>query len=178
MVVFLQSIDGIFPHFSFLICRKEKMKKSVIIALISLICISCSKSNLSKPISNFTWLTGKWKKVSLNKKKETYEKWSYDNQNDHLIGKGFTLVNNDTVFSEDLKIFQEDKKMYYSAELNKNKKPVLFRIKKTEENLFVSENLEHDFPKRIAYQLRNDTLIAVISDDNKSIPFRFIRLTN
>ena len=150
------------------------MKKLMFFIIICFV-NSCNKASLTESKNQFSWLAGKWKKISKNMNKITYESWRADRKTGDLLGKGFVIVNSDTVFSERLRILENKGEYFYSAKINQNKDAVLFKIKEYNSNSLLSENLEHDFPKRIEYKLSNDTLIAVISDDNKSIPLKFIR---
>ena len=59
----------------------------------------------------------------------------------------------------------------YTKDLNQ--KPVYFKLTEITDIGFVCENQEHDFPKKIAYQLDGKKLKAQISGNGKVIDYLF-----
>lgn len=106
---------------------------------------------------------------------KAYEVWQADNGK--LDGLGCTIEGNDTVFVEYLSIYQSNSKLYYSADVAHNPEAVAFEIKPTP-NGFICVNEGHDFPNKINYEKRRDSLIVFISDmsESKKRYFRFVRL--
>lgn len=122
-------------------------------------------------IESFKWLTGTWKNV----KQGNYESWQYMKEEDILEGKGFQITTElDTVITERLQIICEGSTCYYIADVPQNPEPVRFRIVSWNNRHFRSENSGHDFPKFVAYRLREDgKLEARIGDDSRTISFLF-----
>ena len=83
----------------------------------------------------------------------------------------------DTTFIEYLTIHKIDNHWYYTADVPENQSPVSFQIYLIEENYFIAENREHDFPKKIEYRKdKSDSLLAIVSDDTRSLRFNFKRV--
>jgi hypothetical protein len=136
----------------------------LLLFLISLILISCATKNSNKnypELEKAQWLLGKWRN-SLPEG-DLIEFWVPENDST-LAGMGFMVVDQDTIFSDEVYIQQIDKDLYYISIDRSTGKPVEFRLTSSAEKLLVFENLDHDFPQKISYQqLSDDSLIAEIS---------------
>lgn len=137
-----------------------------IIGVIALV-ISCSKPK--KPY-DLTWLEGTWERTNEKPPKKTYEYWDASGK-----GKGFSLLEKDTVFLEHLEIVTEDDKIYLQIQ-GVHETPIRFLITAQTNNSFRAENAANEFPKVIQYTLDNDQLKAQISDDSIAVDFWFKRL--
>jgi uncharacterized protein YciI len=107
------------------------------------------------------FLQGTWKMEN----KEIYEHW--DKLNDSSM-KGFSykLEDGQMSITEYLNISYIDKDISYTATVpNQNQgKGVNFRLTKADSS-FTFENPDHDFPKKIVYQMLNDNEIFVQLSD-------------
>jgi len=121
----------------------------------------------------FEWLVGAWDNMRVKPGETAGEVWEMNPE--YLSGKGFTIRGADTVFIEHLKIMQRDGDFFYVATVSHNPAPVFFKMTEISATGFVSENPQHDFPKKIEYDLREGILTATISAGTKQIPFRFQR---
>lgn len=86
---------------------------------------------------------------------------------DILQGKGYRIKGNDTTISERVMLQKKAKDIFYTStvEDQNNRQPISFKLTKSEDNIFIFENPEHDFPKRIVYHLiRTDSLHCWIDD--------------
>ena len=123
---------------------------------------------------SFRWLTGTWKED----KKESYEKW--EETGDHTLqGKGFKIVKNDTLVTEEVRLLKEDTHYYYIPDVAGDQGPVRFIIKNFTSTGFVAENLNHDFPTQIEYQFiasPQPKFIATISGKGKKISTTFQKI--
>lgn len=123
-------------------------------------------------LTELAWLQGRWERVTDNTNRTAFEEWEVQNQ--MLVGRGVTIQGTDTVFVEKLSILMKDDQLYYVADVNLNTEPTFFKITEYSEKGFISENPDHDFPKKIEYRLSgNGQLTATISGDGQSIPFVF-----
>ena len=129
--------------------------------------ISCSSEKKNKKPD---WLQGKWIRTNNEEHKTTYEFWDAD-----FNGLGFTLQDRDTVFVEKMNILSNEGKMYLQV-IGMGEIPTLFTFTKQNENSFVAENKQNQFPKKIKYFVEKDTLKAVISNDDFSVDFKFSKL--
>ena len=125
-------------------CKNETQKE------ISVVDETVMPSKKIDKLSQLNWLLGSWQNVS----EESTSKEIWTKVNDSLFeAKSFTIVENDTLFSETVQLFQDNQDVYFSATdaLQNGGKAVAFRLVPDEEGLFVFENNLHDFPKRIIY---------------------------
>ena len=79
-----------------------------------------------------------------------------------IIGTGRTVKNGKTTDFEFLRIEQREAAFYYVAKPRANTHETAFKLAKWSANDFVFENPEHDFPQRIRYEIKGDSLAARI----------------
>jgi hypothetical protein len=139
------------------------MKKAILFIGVAMIVVSCS--NKKNNISDFSWLSGKWSGIVNGS--EFFEAWQ-PLQGNLLSGMGGAVMNNDTVFSEKIRIEQRGEDIFYTATVSENGGPVDFKFTGYKSDSLVFENQEHDFPQRVVYfKHSNDKLYACI-DGKKS----------
>jgi len=149
------------------------MKKLVIFSCIILLSAAFSNKENSHAANmhSFSWLIGKWKMET--KKGIIYEKWKSSNDST-LSGKSMLVKNTtgDTVFLEKIQLVYRNNAYYYIpvAEGQNNNQPVEFKLTSHNENGFIAENPEHDFPKRILYNLITKDSIHAVVDGGPAMP--------
>ena len=124
-------------------------------------------------------LEGKW--LMKTKNGAIGEEWTKIND-DYLQNRGYIIKGFDTMVTERIALRNTQEGIFYisTVEDQNNKLPVSFKLTSTNNNIFVFENPDHDFPRRISYSFINkDSLYAWI-DDGKEIPekksaFRYSR---
>lgn len=106
-------------------------------------------TNEFKPLHG---LTGLWKMDS--KRGTIYEEWqaSGDNQ---LTGRSYKINNNDTMVLENVVISLQNNAIFYTPVVRdqNNQQPVPFKLISYNNNKYVFENKEHDYPQRVIYEL-------------------------
>ena len=144
------------------------MKKIVaaIIVILSLSAFVFSGDN--KTFKKLYTLEGTWK---MNTKRGAVcEEWKRVNKN-HLQNTGYMIKGKDTIISERVALTNTKEGIFYTStvEDQNNKQPVAFKMTGSEKNVFVFENPQHDFPKRIVYKLlSSDSLHAYIDDGTET----------
>ena len=128
----------------------------------------------STDFKKLSWLDGKWVNTNPEPGTSAYEQWSSISAKEKK-GEGITMKGKEIVFQEKLKILIKDGSIYYVADVRENKEPVFFKFMELSDHGFVCENPDHDFPKKISYQLDREKLKATISGDGKEIDFFFER---
>lgn len=118
------------------------------------------------------WLEGTWKKVNGKPNRSGYEKWERLTPSS-MKGIGVTLQEKDTVFLEKLELAVKDNAIYYVADVAENKESTWFKITSIGNNGFTCENNEHDFPKKIVYEITGRKLKVITSGNGRSINFLF-----
>ena len=144
------------------------------IVLLILFGVSCSFAK-SQPVSNVKelgWLEGNWKRINSKAGQSGVELWTKVSSTE-LKGRGITLQGSDTAFVEKIRIIVQDGSLYYIADVPENKKAVYFLFTDVKPNSFTCENPAHDFPKKIAYSLKDTKLTATISGNGKSMEYIF-----
>jgi hypothetical protein len=141
------------------------MKKNAVIAIlfISLAGFSVHYRIEENKIQSFNWLIGTWKMDT--KRGVIHEKWNADNDSTLSGESTITRSTGETVLREKLEFAYRGKDYYYipTVQGQNNDQPVPFRITSHSEKGFVAENPEHDFPKRIVYDLvTSDSIHAFI----------------
>jgi len=137
------------------------MKTSITIFLL-LMSLTIQAQQKPYSIQEFTWLEDNWERQGMKEGTSAMEYWLFENN--QIQGKGLSFQGTDTTFVEGLSIQLKDNKVYYVADVPGNDAPTYFEITSLSKTGFVSENSQHDFPKRIEYKLELGTLKVVISD--------------
>jgi hypothetical protein len=97
-------------------------------------------------------LTGLWK--MNGKRGALYEEWQTGGDN-QLKGRSYKIKNNDTVVLENVIISLQDGAIFYTPVVRdqNNQQPVPFKLISYNNNRYVFENKEHDYPQRVIYEL-------------------------
>jgi len=144
------------------------MRKSVIVIIAALGLSAFIISGDSKTFKKLYTLEGTWK---MNTRRGAVcEEWKKMNKN-YLQNKGYMIQGKDTIISERIALTNTKEGVFYTStvEEQNNKQPVAFKMTGSENNMFVFENPQHDFPKRIVYKLVTaDSLHAYIDDGTET----------
>lgn len=135
--------------------------KVFITILISLF-VYCNTLNANQNINK---LIGVWQYPSLsNNNKQKFEKWDKLNEN-RFKGIVYSLKKSEIVIEEYLELNITNEDIIYSATpINQNKgETINFTCKnyQNNNNIFIFENLNHDFPQQIIYDLTNGSIINI-----------------
>ena len=124
---------------------------------------------------NFDWLLGNWKRNFEEKGKETFEIWT-KNSNSEYSGIGFTMQNKDTLKQEKIRLIKSNGKWVLEVQPQGEPVPIVFNMTRYNNKMFICENKELDFPKRIKYWKNGDKINALVSGNEMDIPFEFERI--
>ena len=110
-------------------------------------------------------IEGTWKMVTKNGS-IIGETWKKINDN-YYQSTGFMIKEKDTVITERVALTRTSNAVFYTstAEDQNNGQPVSFRLTSSNNNNFVFENREHDFPKRIVYEFTGDKTLHAYIDE-------------
>ncbi len=128
------------------------MKKGLAIIFISSVClafISIEKTG-DKVFDQLYRLEGKW--IMKTKKGAIGEEWIKIDK-DYLQNRGFMIRGNDTFTTERVALKNTAAGIFYTStvEDQNNRQPIAFRLTAAQDDTFVFENPQHDFPQRIIY---------------------------
>ena len=106
-------------------------------------------ANEFKPLHG---LTGLWKMDG--KRGTVYEEWQVSGDN-QLTGRSYKIKNNDTMVLENVVISLQGNAIFYTPVVRdqNNQQPVPFKLISYNNNRYVFENKEHDYPQRVIYEL-------------------------
>lgn len=106
-------------------------------------------ANEFKPLHG---LNGLWKMDG--KRGAIYEEWQVSGDN-QLTGRSYKINNNDTLVLEHVVISLQGNAIFYTPVVRdqNNHQPVPFKLISYNNNKYVFENKEHDYPQRVIYEL-------------------------
>lgn len=143
--------------------------RKIPIGAILLICLSAFNfTDNAKTFKKLYALEGTWKMIT--KRGAICEEWKKIDKN-YLQNCGYMVKGTDTMISERVALTNTKDGIFYTStvEDQNNKQPIAFKMTKGEDNIFIFENPEHDFPKRIVYRfVTNDSLHAFIDDGTEA----------
>ena len=136
------------------------MKRNLPLSLVFILLFSFANSFAQNDpcVKKFSWLTGKW---SMQENGSTIvEQWSFFNGS--LKCMSYQVKGNDTTLIENASISCIGGKSvftYYPEKKDEEHtvKPVHFVLVSEENNKYIFENMEHDFPQRVVYQRVSET---------------------
>ncbi len=152
--------------------------KFLFISLFSLcgLFIACTNEKQEANVNEvkktaFDLMTGTW--IADYDSTKYIESWTA--MSDSLfVSTGCMLQGTDTLFSESVEVKRINGKFFYIPTVKDQNKgePVSFEVKSLTDTSFVAENLQHDFPQRISYTLKGDSVIAFIEGETKNKEMR------
>lgn len=141
----------------------------LLVAILSIVLLPVGARQTVTPFDKLSWIAGCWQGQMGGGK--TQEQWMKPEGNS-MLGMSRTVVNDKTPFFEFLQIKRDGEDLVYIAR-PQGTEPTRFKLVKLNDSTAVFENLQHDFPQRIAYQRQIDgSLIAAIEGEEKGKPKR------
>ena len=147
------------------------MKKIIVSFILVFLLAAFVTKNGKNKIQTFKWLEGSW----VMKKKNgsaIMESW-FPHNDSMMIGENMSFsATGQSKVLENLKLAYRSGSYYYISRVNgqNNNEEVAFKITSHTEKSFVAEKSDHDFPKRIAYELINKDSIHAFIDGGPSMP--------
>ncbi len=152
--------------------------------LLLFVAITSFAQAQEKSVEQFLWLEGNWKQDG----KEEYEKWQLVNDSTiggisyHYAQEEHDKDETDLYFDESIRLIARGTNYFYipKPQGENNGKEVEFKITSFTQKSFIAENLVHDFPQRIVYELKKaEHLHAYIEGTTKGkkkrIDFNFTK---
>lgn len=165
----------------------NKIKITLLIIITVLLFSSCTEKSKKetkeikieekKTNKNFDWLLGNWKRLNEEKGKETFEIWNKES-NLEYSGIGFTMQNADTIKKEIMKLIKIEKKWFLKVQPQDEPAPITFTMTSHNQQEFICENKELDFPKLIKYWKNGNKINALVAGDDMKISFEFEKLND
>ena len=147
--------------------------KYTLLLLTTIIFISCGNQKKSvDQKSNLDWLIGDWIRTNNKENNITREHWVKHGDNQYY-GFGYTMVGEDTIFQEEMQIFYRDSVWILAVIMPEDSVETEFAFTKLDDQSFVSENPDNEFPKIIRYFKTSEGLNATISGNGMDVEFVF-----
>jgi uncharacterized protein DUF6265 len=147
----------------------------MILALVSALVIfysmALNERTKREDFINFEWMSGDW--YMRGEGYIIHEHW--DSKSEHIM-EGYSVSTNekgDTLGKEELRIIKFDEEFFYIAKPSKKKYPTTFKMILDSIRKVQFYNEKNEFPKLIEYTRIEDSLFAKISNDKKSLLFKF-----
>ena len=157
----------------------KSVSKSIAIVIIFVLAISCNsvidQSINDNPKKDFSWLIGNWKRTNDEAPEQTFENWKYITDTLYQ-GHGFSMVLKDTIWQETIVLVFEKNRWNFKVIGLKDVNSTIFELSEIDAHSFTCFNRQNDFPNYISYQLKGDSLKALIWGDSLEIPFNFVKL--
>ncbi len=151
------------------------MKKFILLTLLILLKIGVyGQQKPKQDFQKLKWLSGDWIRTNGKPGHKGYESWKVISPS-KLVGEGVTIKGTDTVFFEKMELLTKGNDIFFTAIAKGDPNPTFFKLTSISNSGFVCENPEHDFPKKIAYTLKDKKIYATISGDGHSVDFIFIK---
>ncbi len=141
------------------------MKQNLFTAAVMIFLLSFGYTSDNKKVFKKLYvLEGVWKMKT--KKGAICEEWKKVDKS-HLQSRGYMIKGTDTIINEWVALTRTKEDISYTStvENQNDKKPVAFKLTSSSGNVFVFENPEHDFPKRIVYDLVSADSLHAYTDD-------------
>lgn len=153
------------------------MLKQLLTIFLVLYRLSSIAQHNAETFSKLDVLEGTW--MMQTDKVTIAEQWQQQNKNNYA-GKSWTIKGKDSNLTETLLLTYDNGVIKYTSTVagENNGKAISFVLTSAENNTYVFENPQHDFPKRIIYTfISNKELTASIDDGtpNNKIIFNYWR---
>ncbi|MFT6851030.1 MAG: hypothetical protein ACJATA_001848 [Sphingobacteriales bacterium] len=142
------------------------LPKFILASIIATSILGCSPHKLS--IDDFRMIEGTWKS---NDDSGVFEYWRFDSAQNRILGTSFYIANSDTQILEELYLFTEKNMFWLAAEVPENDDLTFFTLTQNDNEGWVFQNLDHDFPTHIKYHVKKETLSASVWNTERVIDF-------
>lgn len=143
--------------------------RRIVLYLLLLAAIACQDVQYP-PVHR---LSGDWLRTNNKAAQTTIEHW--EKTKDKFVGYGKTYSLDSLVFSEEMEIIMQEGE-YFMLINGVNQAQTSFKITAWDEEYFIAENSNNEFPKWINYRFTEDSMIAIIGDQQDQERFDFIRI--
>ena len=152
-----------------LVLAEINYMKRINLSLLIIISLNATAQNSTTDFKKLCLIRGTWSMET--KRGILYEHW-YDKDDSTLLGKSYKLNGSDTILLEEVQLIRKGVSIFYIPIVRSpnNEQPVVFTLVKTDNETYIFDNPEHDFPQRVIYQLpKNEQLHAWIEGMDKGV---------
>lgn len=100
----------------------------------------------------FAWMDGNWRDANSE---NSFEEWYFTGE--EMVGRGFVINdNNDTTFTEYMRIYQVKKDVFFETAINDSRQMERFKLIDNKSNQVVFERQNSTFPNQVIIQQSGD----------------------
>lgn len=150
-----------------------RLVMKIVLSFICYHAFACAAQETLQSFSKLYALNGEW--ITQSKNGKLYESWQKVNDST-LKSKSFRVTQADTTMLEQVDLVLRRQKIFYIpvvADQN-NHEPVIFTLINSAGSRYVFENLLHDFPQRVIYELPVDNALHAWIEGKTSAGFKKI----
>lgn len=138
--------------------------KCIILPLLILVSFaSCAHAQPCDSVQSINWMLGHW--TSDEGKNVTTESWKRVSPETYEgLGETHSKESKQLISSESLRLVEMANEVFYVAKVAHNEHPIAFKLTQCSSQMAVFENPDHDFPKKLEYQLDKNQLTVIVSD--------------
>jgi hypothetical protein len=152
------------------------MKYFLIISFLFVLgCSSSTQETETTVQTPFDWLLGERIRTNGDSAVHMTEFWDKNDTSYFGFSTGVAKnygTMNDTLFHEDLRLFQRDSSWIYEVS-GVHQNPVEFTMISYTDSNFVCQNIYNDFPKQISYYFNSGNIYALATNGVDSVTFVF-----
>ncbi|KZN30030.1 hypothetical protein N480_03540 [Pseudoalteromonas luteoviolacea S2607] len=151
------------------------MLRVILWVLLCLVFQSSLQAKTCNTVKSLAWLAGNWN--SSNDKHRFNESWQQiSDATFEGLGSTYSIEKKKIVSSESLRLVEMAGEVFYLAKVASNNLPIAFKLTSCTADSAIFENPQHDFPKKLRYQLTKDKNMTVfVSGDNgKGFAINFV----
>ncbi|MEO8569118.1 MAG: DUF6265 family protein [Ginsengibacter sp.] len=129
-----------------------------------------TQQKTSSELRSLNWLIGTWQ---MEKKNGLLtESWQQTNDSTFDESSYLQKTSGERKLLENVQIVFRENNLYYIPTVSEqnNRQPVKFLITSSSNKMFIAENPEHDFPKRIVYEMISPDSLHARIDGGPSMP--------
>ena len=147
-----------------------RIRSKLFVITITFLLSSCYRPDAQESMQDLRQLQGKW----ASTESILFNEYWVVKSDTLLIGKGYSMQENDTVFKEELKIYLDVGSIYYAVKVGERDQFISFKLKEAKRSSWVFENHKHDYPNIISYKIGGEKLIATTTNSNGNKKIEFV----
>ena len=115
-------------------------------------------------INQFNWMSGDWRDISIG---GSYESWTVGENG--LNGSGYVVINGDTSFVEQMRIYQRGKDIFFEGPVDASQKIRKFRLDSYEGNEATFNRKGKNFPNQVVITRHTNNSYSIIYQNKDAI---------
>ena len=115
-------------------------------------------------INQFNWMKGAWKDISIG---GSYESWTIGKNG--LNGSGYVVINGDTSFVEEMRIYQRGKDIFFEGPVDATQKTRKFKLESYEGNEATFNRKGKNFPNQVIITRHTNSSYSIVYQNKDAI---------